>query len=126
MELIKRIRGFIEGAKLDTLHPSHGPFPDYVAEYEEQEHWFLVCVWVDADSWIVLVEGPPLEGPEVWTAGLISTYRWRPGSDRSQAQCNTSPGHPWWIEIPLNCQGDETILPCLAVASITLYLTVQR
>jgi hypothetical protein len=123
VELIERIEGWYEGGRFDVFHPTYGPFPDFAGLYEDDEHQFLCGVWVDAHSWVCLVEGPKLEGPSVWTTGLYSTYRWW-WVKATELVCGIS-GRDWSLCIPKDMDS-FAICEWVAPASIDLYMTVQR
>lgn len=73
LRVIQLLRGFSEGGRLDWLHPSHGPFPDYAAIYEDQASGdrFEVLLWEVTPSWIALVQGP-----DRYHNGYPMSYRW--------------------------------------------------
>lgn len=124
MELIERIEIWQDGCRFSYLHPTYGPFPDFAGVYEDVEGYrFLGCAWVDGDSWVVLVEGPKVNGPRIWTAGLLSTYRWR-RTDDVTVVCGIS-GQDWCAGITDDVD-DLKICEYVISASIDLYMTVQR
>lgn len=73
ISLLKRIDGFTPGARLDWLHTTHGPFPDFAAEYEDDGQIYTVGVWSEKDgiSWVCVVEGP-----DDVHSGILMSYRW--------------------------------------------------
>jgi hypothetical protein len=91
VRLSKVIRGFTEGARLDWLHPSHGPMPDFAAEYRYEEDLFQVLAWEDGDSWISMVCGPD------WChGGYPMSFRWWRGDQG--LWCNAGKGKVYDVE----------------------------
>jgi len=89
--LVEEYECFIEGARLDWLHPSHGRWPDLAARFlrdKEDKEGFLVAVWWDGRAYSVIVEG--LEERH----SIIQTYRWVPSNrDRTVWWCRLYQHH---------------------------------
>jgi hypothetical protein len=73
LKLIKEIDGFREGAFLHWLHPRHGPFPDFVGEFEDDDGVIYTCgVWkVGDDAWVTFTFSED---------GYPKTLRWSRGT----------------------------------------------
>lgn len=117
LRLIKIIRGFSEGARLDWLHPSHGPFPDFAAIYENDEHRFEALAWETHSSWISAVCGP-----DRYHSGFPKSYRWFRGEGET-VWCSPSKGKIYDAKICLD--GKNSITNQVAVASVLVHIKTE-
>ena len=64
LRLIERITTWVEDGRIgDWLHPTHGPFPNFAAKYEDEDGAYISAVWIigprdEPRAWISIVEGP--------------------------------------------------------------------
>jgi len=113
LRLSKIIRGFREGARLDWLHPSHGPLPDFAAIYEDDGNEFEVLAWDCGYSWISMVCGPD------WChGGYPMSYRWWPDAPEPKTiWCRPTKGDIYDVDV----KPKENMLRQIAVASIHVH-----
>ena len=116
LRLVKVIRGFREGARLDWLHPSHGPLPDFAAEYEQGGDTFEALAWDDGYSWITMVCGPD------WChGGYPMSYRWWPHEDPSKIWCRPGKGNIYDVDV----HELSSMLHQVAVASVHVHIMTE-
>lgn len=113
LRLTKVIRGFTEGARFDWLHPSHGPLPDFAAEYRDGDDLYEVLAWDDGGySWVTMVCGPDhIHG------GYPISYRWWPRDDDT-IWCKQGKGSIYDVDIKPN----GSLIRQVAVASIHMHI----
>jgi len=70
---------------MDWLHPSHGPFPDLCADWEDTktEIPYRVAIWDIQTGWICSVVSPEMHD------GYMQTFCWKPFGKTGQAICVT-------------------------------------
>jgi hypothetical protein len=107
---------FIEGARLDWLHPTNGRWPDLVAQLTDPyKGVFLAAVWWDGKLFVVMVEGPER------THSIIQSYRWVPSGKTGRTwMCQLDPSH---MEETTTVEGHEDRIRQIAVASCQLFST---
>jgi hypothetical protein len=116
LRLIKIIRGFREGSRLDWLHPSNGPLPDFAGIYQRDDEKFEVLAWDDSYSWITMVCGP-----DWFHGGYPMSYRWWPGEDSSKVWCRPNKGDIYDVDVKPNGQ----MLKQIAAASVHVHIMTE-
>lgn len=97
MKIVEEYEHFIEGARLDWLHPSHGRWPDLVAAvHNPYQGAYLVAVWWDGKSYVAMVEGPEQQHT------IIQSYRWVSSGKN---------GRSWWCRIDQGYEGEAVTSP---------------
>jgi hypothetical protein len=120
LRLIQTIRGFTEGGRFDWLHPSHGRFPDFAAEYKnEHDEQFVALVWDDGFSWVAMVQGP-----DWYHGGYPHSYRWWPnGPEPTTIWCRPSKGLVY--DVDLQWSERSKILKQVATASVHTHIMTE-
>jgi hypothetical protein len=119
LRLVKAIRGFREGARLDWLHPSNGPFPDFAAIYQDSdtEEKFEVLVWDDEVSWVSMVCGS-----DTFHNGYPRSYRWWPDAPEPKSiSCQPAKGKIFDVDIYVK----GNMLRQVATASVRLHAMTE-
>ncbi len=122
LRLVKYIRGFTEGARLDWLHPSNGPFPDFAAIYQDSEiaGEFEVLAWDDRVSWISMVCGP-----DHYHGGYPHSYRWWPDAPEPKiVTCRPTKGEIYDVNVNWEA-GEAGMLKQVSTASVRLHILTE-
>jgi hypothetical protein len=119
LRLIKYLRGFREGARLDWLHPSHGPFPDFAAIYQDSEtgEKLEVLAWDDNVSWVAMVCGS-----DTYHNGHPRSYRWWPDEPEPKSiSCQPAKGKIFDVDVDWS----GNMLKQVAAASVSLHMMTE-
>ena len=114
IRLHRVLRGFSEGSRLDWLHPSNGPFPDFAAQYSHESGLFEVLAWDGEKTWVTTVCGPPN-----YHSGIPKSYRWWRGGCGT-FWCRVSKGEIY--DAAVHSDSIDPIVRQLAASSVRVHI----
>ena len=120
---VERFDDFVDGARYDWLHPSHGRFPDLACIMEDDNNGdrFEILVWDCCLEWVVAACGP-----DKYHNGFPRSYRWYPNqAEPTSISCSPTKGDVY--EVDIEWTTEEDVLNQVARASAIVHrLTEPR